>query len=300
MVIAAVLLITTIIVPCLTAATKKIRESVIAGSWYPRNPSVLRQQINRFLQNVKVTPKEGKLVALIVPHAGYRYSGQVAAYSYKLLEYQRFDTVVIVAPSHRAVFNGVSVYDQGGYRTPLGIVPLDEELIGMIKKEAPQIRYVPKAHQKEHSLEIQLPFLQVVLPDAKLVPLVMGDQRFVTCDILAGTLYRCIRNIRGKSIVILASTDLSHYHSYEEAKKLDAQVLNRVKKMNAKRLHSDLTQGIVEACGGGPMVATILAAKLLGANNSQILSMANSGDLTGDRSRVVGYMAAAIWSDIKK
>jgi AmmeMemoRadiSam system protein A len=121
----------------------------------------------------------------------------------------------------------------------------------------------------------------------------MGDQRFDTCHTLAGTLARCIR---GKSVLLIASTDLSHFHSYHEAKKLDAHIIERVMKMDAEGLHSDLAKGICEACGGGPMVATMLASRRLGANDSRILFAANSGDVTGDHSRVVGYMAAALWS----
>ncbi|RLA80169.1 MAG: AmmeMemoRadiSam system protein B, partial [Deltaproteobacteria bacterium] len=162
-----------------------IRESVIAGSWYPGDPDVLRSQILDFLSRAKPPQIEGELIALISPHAGYMYSGQVAAYAYKLLEGRPFHTVVIVAPSHRAYFRGVSVYPRGGYRTPLGIVPIAEDLTSRLMETSPVISYVPQAHAQEHSLEIQLPFLQVVLKDFRLVPLVMGEHDFHTCQELA-------------------------------------------------------------------------------------------------------------------
>ena len=269
----------------------KIRESVLAGTWYPENPKDLRKQVNAFLKQVPQKTKQDRLVALIVPHAGYRYSGQVAAHAYKLLEARKFETVVIVAPSHRASFSGVSVYDIGGYGTPLGTVPLDQELIHTIKSKDSEIRYIQNAHRSEHSLEIQLPFIQMLLPEAKLVPLVMGDQKLQTSVSLAQTLSE---SIQGKS-----STDLSHFHSYEEAKKLDRRVMDRVAVMDAEGIHADLAFGLGEACGGGPMVTALLAAKQLGADQSEVLFAANSGDVTGDRSRVVGYMAAALWASAR-
>ncbi len=275
----------------------KIRESVLAGTWYPGDPGELSEQVTYFLKAVPPKTHPGKLISLIVPHAGYRYSGQIAAHAYKLLETQKFKTVVIIAPSHRARFSGVSVYDIGGYRTPFGTIPLDLELIHTIKSKDSGIRYIRKAHRSELSLEIQLPFIQMLLPEAKLVPLVMGDQQLQTSVSLAQTLYE---SIRGKSALIVASTDLSHFHSYEEAKKLDGRVMDRVAIMDAEGLHADLTFGLGEACGGGPMIAALLAAKQLGADQSEVLFAANSGDVTGDRSRVVGYMAAALWESAMK
>ncbi|MBW1995419.1 MAG: AmmeMemoRadiSam system protein B, partial [Deltaproteobacteria bacterium] len=243
------------------------------------------------------SPQVENLVSIIVPHAGYRYSGQVAAHGYRLLENRSFQTVVVVGPSHRAVFKGVSVYDRGGYKTPLGIVPIDRKIIEEIKQTDPGIRYVYKAHAMEHCIEIQLPFIKMLLPNARLVPLLMGDQQYETCLKLADTLARCIR---GKSALLVASTDLSHFHPYHEAKKLDARVLQRVEEMDPVGLYSDLKKGISEACGGGPMVAVMLASRLLGVNVSRVLFAANSGDVTGDRSQVVGYMAAALWVKSKK
>jgi AmmeMemoRadiSam system protein B/AmmeMemoRadiSam system protein A len=221
----------------------------------------------------------------------------VAAYAYKLLEHQKFETVVIIAPSHRAYFSGVSVYDRGGFRTPLGVVPLDVELIRALKERDRRIRYVAEAHAREHSLEIQLPFLQVVMPGFKLVPLIMGDQGFASCQWLA----EAVADTIGKrSVLVVASTDLSHFHPYQEAKKLDQVVLDQVKDFDARGLSENLQSGKCEACGGGPVVTALLVARKLGANKSQVLHYANSGDVTGDRSGVVGYMAAAVWANPTK
>ncbi len=282
-----------VFIPVHNAHSETIREPVIAGSWYPGDPDALRKQISGFLKQVETKNRTGTLTALIVPHAGYMASGQVAAHSYKLLEQNRFDTVLIVAPSHRVSFEGVSVYDRGGYRTPLGVIPINRELIKTLQQNDADIRYVPAAHQMEHSLEIQLPFIQVLLPKARLVPLVMGNQQIEPCRRLAQAIAQTVRE---KSVLLIASTDLSHYHPYDTAKKLDGRLMERVALMDVEGLHSDLTHGRCEACGGGPMIAVIMAAKMLGAEKSEILFAANSGDTLGDRRRVVGYMAAALWS----
>jgi AmmeMemoRadiSam system protein B/AmmeMemoRadiSam system protein A len=278
-------------------AADQNRESVIAGSWYPGNAAVLRAQVERFLAEVPAATESGRLVALISPHAGYVYSGPVAAHAYKLLQGQRFDTVVVVAPSHYAAFRGVSVYDRGGYRTPLGLVPLDTEFIAALKTADSKIRYVAEAHSKEHSLEIQLPFLQTAMPGFKLVPLVMGQQDLSTCQRLAKTLAECAKN---KSVLLVASSDLSHYHSRTEARKLDGQAAARVAAFDPKGLNSDLSRGKCEACGGGPMVAVMLAAEKLGADRAKVLKVGDSGDASGDTARVVGYMAAAFYAEKEK
>jgi hypothetical protein len=152
---------------------KEIREPAVAGAFYPDNPDVLSRDVKRYLENAKKEKLEGEIVALISPHAGYMYSGQVAAYAYKLIEGKTFDSVVVVAPSHRALFKGASVYDRGGFRTPLGIVPVDVELSKKMMGQRKEIQFLPEAHSQEHSLEVQIPFLQVVLKSFKLVPIVM-------------------------------------------------------------------------------------------------------------------------------
>jgi AmmeMemoRadiSam system protein B/AmmeMemoRadiSam system protein A len=277
--------------------SEQVRESVIAGSWYPGNSSRLQREVQDYVSKASTVDLKGQLIALISPHAGYRYSGQVAAYAYKLLGERKFSSVVVIAPSHRSYFRGVSVYDRGGYRTPLGVIPLDRELISVVKQRESRIEYVPEAHSQEHSLEIQLPFLQVLMPDAKLVPLVMGNQDFETCKWLAEAVADSIEN---KSVLVVASSDLSHFHPYKQAKRLDQVVLDKVNDFDPQGLSDDLANGLCEACGGGPMVTAMLIARRLGANKSRVLHYANSGDVTGDHSGVVGYMAAALWADSNK
>jgi len=270
---------------------EKIRESVIAGSWYPGNKDTLKTEIQKYIKQAKVSPPKGEIVALIAPHAGYAYSGGVAACAYKLLLDQPFDRVLIVAPSHRAYFQGASIYKLGGYRTPLGVVPLDGDLVDALMHQPIPIDYVPQAHSQEHSLEIQLPFLQVVLNDFKLTPIVMGDQAFENCVQLAESIADVCRD---KKVLLLASSDLSHFHSYDEAKRLDQNLIDRVSDFDPAGLSDSLRKGNCEACGGGPMVTVMLAAKKLGATKCTVLQYANSGDVTGDNRSVVGYMAAAL------
>ena len=276
---------------------EQTREPVFAGTWYPGDAKHLRQDVETYLQKAATPDLQGQLFALIAPHAGYSYSGQVAAYAYKLLEKQKFETVVLIGPSHHVYFSGVSIYDRGGFRTPLGVVPLDTALTSALKDRDRRIRYVAEAHAQEHSLEIQLPFLQVVMPGFKLVPLVMGDQSFDSCQWLAEAVASCIGK---KSVLVVASSDLSHFHPYQEAKKLDQVVLDEVNAFEPRALSENLKGGTCEACGGGPMVTAMLIAKKLGATSGQVLYYANSGDVTGDRSGVVGYMAAALWGNPKK
>lgn len=278
----------------LESSSHKVRESVLAGSWYPASASELRRQVEKFLQRVPESNEKGKLFALIVPHAGYVYSGPVAAYSYKLLEKRKFDTVIIIAPSHRVRFEGVSVYDQGGFSTPLGLVPIDRDLIEALEENDRHIRFVAEAHAMEHAVEIQLPFLQVLMPAFKLVPLVMGSQDLETCRRLARSIADCSR---GRSVLVVASSDLSHFHTDEEARRLDRRVEARIGECDVEGLSQDLAEGKSEACGGGPIVAAMLAAKLMGANRCRILHYGTSGDVTGDRNRVVGYLAAALLAE---
>jgi AmmeMemoRadiSam system protein B/AmmeMemoRadiSam system protein A len=275
---------------------KNVRESVIAGSWYPGDPTRLTKDIKGYFKQVPEHKIDGELIALISPHAGYMYSGQVAAHAYKLLEGKGYDIVVIIAPSHRAYFKGASVYPQGGYKTPLGIVPIAEEITEALMKKSALISSIPQAHAQEHSLEIQLPFLQVVLKDFSLVPIVMGEQDLQTCEEVSRAV---VDVIKGKQALVIASTDLSHFHPYDEAVALDQKFVGHVGAFDPEGLHKALKGGGCEACGGGPVVAVMLAAQALGANQSEVLNYANSGDVTGDHSSVVGYMAAVLYQSAK-
>lgn len=275
---------------------KEIREPVVAGTFYPDKPEILSRDVKRYLDQVKKEKIEGDIVALISPHAGYMYSGQVAAYAYKWVEGKVFDSVVVVAPSHRALFKGASIYDRGGYRTPLGVVPVDVEFSKKMMEKRKEIQFLPDAHSQEHSLEVQIPFLQVVLKSFKLIPIVMEPTwSWEACQYLASAI---VEAVKGKSVLLIASSDLSHFHSYDEAVKLDKIVLNHIERFDPEGLNRDLKSRRCEACGGGPIITIMLAAKALGANQGKVLKYLNSGDVTGDRSRVVGYAAGVFYKTV--
>jgi hypothetical protein len=271
---------------------KNVRQPAVAGSFYPADSSSLTKQIEDFLARVPNTEINGEIVALISPHAGYMYSGEVAACAYKLLEGLEFEAVVVIAPSHRFPFQGASVYYSGGYQIPLGLLPVHQELAERIMAQAEIIDFFPQAHSREHALEVQLPFLKMVLGDFNLVPIVMGSQDIDTCRKLAKAV---ADSVSGRKVLIVASSDLSHFHNYDTAVELDSLVQNRVSNFDAEGLSQDLQQRVCEACGGGPMVTALMAAKLLGADQTKVLKYANSGDVTGDNRQVVGYMAAVIY-----
>jgi AmmeMemoRadiSam system protein B len=269
-----------------------IRKSVIAGSWYPGNPEILKADIESFFHHVADQDIHGQIIGLIAPHAGYVYSGQVAAYAYKKIRGERFDAVIVIGPSHRTYFQGVSVYNKGGYETPLGIVPVNVSLANRIMAQSGMVSYIPAAHMQEHSIEIQLPFLQVALGEFQFVPLVMGDQSQQACETLAESIRDAVGN---QKVLVVGSSDLSHFHSYDKATTLDHVAISHMVKMDGQGLLRDLENDACETCGGGPVAATMMISQKLGAKSAALLKYANSGDVTGDKKSVVGYASAVFY-----
>lgn len=273
----------------------RFQKPLLAGTWYPGSESELRASVEKYLSRVPSSGIVEKPIALISPHAGHMYSGQVAAYSYAGLRGHKFDTVLVIGPSHRVPFSGAATFDCAGFSTPLGDVPMDRELAKALMKREPMIKNFPEVFAGEHSIEIQLPFLQAVLPGFRLVPVIMGDADMATCRRLADAICDCIR---GKSVLVVASSDLSHFHSYETAKEMDQRLLESVKAMDADRLYSSLEKGTSEACGRGPVITAMLFSRKLGANSCRVLEYANSGDVTGEKTSsrgVVGYASAVFF-----
>jgi AmmeMemoRadiSam system protein B len=227
---------------------------------------------------------------MIAPHAGYLYSGGVAAYGYRQLMEKEYDIVVVIAPSHTVYFNKISVYNGDFYQTPLGEIPVAQDFAWEMSERNPKIELSGLGHDgEEHSLEVQLPFLQHVLGDFKLVPIVMGDQSLMNVEILSDILALTLQN---QKALIVASSDLSHFHDYDAAVELDQRVIAAVNGLDDGKLYDDLRNDKCEMCGGGPVLAAMRACKKLGANKSKVLTYRNSGDVTGDKSRVVGYLSA--------
>jgi len=267
---------------------KDIRESPIAGSWYPGTKAELERTIDRYLAAVPAQPLPGELVALVAPHAGYNYSGQVAAYAYKQLVGKHFDTVVVISPSHGPYAGGVLVTRKRYYRTPLGLVEVASDLVQAVDKEF-RLNFI--GQDEEHSLEIQLPFLQRTLGDFRLVPFMLENQFYATAQGLSQALATVLP---AEGVLLVASTDLSHFYTYDQAVQLDRRAMADIGRFDAEGLDRDIATGRAEACGHGAVVAVLLTAKARGADKVTVLQYANSGDVTGDRWRVVGYGAAAI------
>ena len=270
-------------------ASRGVRKSILAGSWYPGSASELGRTVDGLLAGVPDVALPGDLVGLIAPHAGYMYSGPVAAHAYKILQGLSFDVVAVVSPIHRMYAGSVVVNDASHYETPLGLVEVDSRLVAALEERVDLNRV---EWDDEHSLEIQLPFLQRVLDGFRLLPIMQGDQSLSTSQKLADAL---VDILQGGKALLVASTDLSHFHSYTAAVQLDKVVLDLVSRYDPLGLSRALKGGEAEACGGGPVITVMLAARALGADRAQILHYANSGDVTGDRSRVVGYLAAALF-----
>ena len=263
--------------------------------WYPGRPDTLERAVRDLLEAVEPVELSGELVGLLSPHAGLRYSGGVAAAGYRLLEHRPFDTAVMVGPSHHVYFQGASVYDRGAFETPLGHIQIDEKLASVVRESSPCMHVFFEAHDREHCLEMQLPFLQVLSPKMKIVPIVMGDQRRQNIESVADAIAEAISR-NGRRILLIASSDLSHYKSAEVAQTLDGKVSALVDRFDPDGLMELLETNREHACGGGPLVVVMRAVRALGGRSAQILRYGDSGDISGDKSEMVGYLSAAFCS----
>jgi len=279
----------------------EIRHPTVAGAFYPANPIQLTKMIAGFYSESEKKVLPGRPVAVIAPHAGYMYSGRTAASAYKQLEGQNYESVVVIAPSHTVFFQGASVYGGGAYQTPIGVIEIDKKLSEAIGSIHPSVYISTKGHtggsvRGEHSLEVQLPMLQQVLGKFKLVAIVMGDQEEATCSALGEVLASALEN---ENSLIVASTDLSHFHPEKEARSLDGNIRKAIEKFNPNMLLSTLSSGRGEACGGGPVAAMLMAVKRFGGEEVVVTGYTTSGETTGDFAEVVGYLSAVIVSSKK-
>ncbi|MCK4353079.1 AmmeMemoRadiSam system protein B [candidate division WOR-3 bacterium] len=287
-------------------SSNNIREPAVAGTWYPADKVELQNMIQGFFSNVKEPKIEGKIYGIIAPHAGYVYSGQTAAYAFKQLTGHHYKDIILLGPTHRAFFKGASIYSKGHYHTPLGDIPINEKLAKKIINENKNFSFIEKAHLKEHSLEAELPFLQQVLKDFKIVPIVVGQVTPDICNQLASAI---IKHIKGREdVLIVASSDMSHYPNYENACEVDRRTLTSIESLDPKEVirvsNQQLSQGIPNLnctlCGKFPVIIAMEIVKALGANKVKTLHYANSGDISiGDKDRVVGYGAVAFCKEGK-
>jgi len=269
-----------------------IRPASVAGTWYPASADRLGREVDGYIAGAMVDPVPAP-IAIVAPHAGLKYSGPVAAFGYKAVSRQRYAAAVLVGPSHFVGFSGVSIWPRGAWETPFGPVDVDEALAGQLISASPQIAERPQAHGREHSLEMQLPFVAHLLPGVPIVPMVMGHQSRETAFGLGDALAHALNG--RTDVLMVASSDLSHFENALTAARMDSVVVDHVERIDADGLMQALEKEPHHACGGGPMVAVLRAARQLGATSARILKYGDSGDVSGDKSSVVGYMAAAIW-----
>jgi AmmeMemoRadiSam system protein B len=263
-----------------TAIMTLIREPAVAGMFYPDNPRTLREQLEAFLAGGNLAARHPK--ALIVPHAGYIYSGPVAASAYRLLRPLRetIERVVLLGPSHRVAFAGIAATRMEYFSTPIGLVRIDREATDRALA-LPQVSIIEQAHREEHSLEVQLPFLQTVLgEDFGLVPLVVGDAAGDSVAEVIEALWG------GSETLILISSDLSHYHDYETARRQDEATSRAIETLDPQAIHYE------DACGRNPVNGLLVAARHHDLHATR-LDLRNSGDTAGGHDRVVGYGAYA-------
>jgi AmmeMemoRadiSam system protein B/AmmeMemoRadiSam system protein A len=273
------------------ARTQEVRKPAFAGAFYDGDKALLAARIDGYLSAVKDLPAiAAEVRALVCPHAGYVYSGQTAAFAYKLVQGRPYETVIIIGTSHQYPLDGCSIYLKGGFETPLGVVPVDEELAGRIAR-ASGFSYIAEAHAKEHSVEVQVPFIQRALPDAKIVPIVLGYPSRRNVYSLANGLAEAAGD---KKVLIVASTDLSHYLSKADANSVDAKTISLVRNISADTLITRCANGENIMCGGGGVAAMLIALKKAGQPRVEVLRYSDSSEASGDEGHVVGYLAAAV------
>ena len=286
-------------IPSPPPAPGRIRQAAVAGSWYPDDLHELAQMIDGML--AMANPIDGHPMGLILPHAGYAYSGQVAAVGFRQLEGAQYDVAVIIASDHQPPLSSpISVWSEGGFETPLGTVAVDAELAQALVDADPHITFDPTTHEGEHPIEIELPFLQRTCPSCSIVPVLMGSADEETVQVLADAL---LALLPGKRAVVIASSDLSHYPTYDDALVADGATLGAIETGEPERVRRTIETlmasgmpGLVTcACGEGPILVTMRVAQGLGADTVTIMRYANSGHVSGDHSRVVGYGAVMLW-----
>ncbi len=278
-----------------------IRRPAVAGIFYELNPDSLKNQIKWCFEHelgpgkIPVMGDKREIKGVMAPHAGYSYSGPIAAHSYsKIVEDGFPDTFVILCPNHTGLGSSISTMLEGEWQTPLGNVEIDSQFAGKLVEDALIIDPDASSHIQEHSCEVHLPFLQYFNEDFKIVPISMWMQDLETSTEIGKSIKETAESM-GRDVVVLASSDMTHYKPQNIASQNDQQVLDAISHLDEKLMFKRVMDLNVTMCGYGPVAATIVASKEFGAQNAEILKYATSGDLTGDMSAVVGYASAVFW-----
>ncbi len=288
----------------LAIAKERIRKPAVAGSFYPKGQEELRKTVDTYMLNVKQKQITGRILGLISPHAGYVFSGQGAAYSYRQIKDRDYDTVIIIGPSHRVYLKGASVGKWDAYATPLGKVTVNKEIVNDLLSMGDPFHFVEEAHIREHSVETQIPFLQRVLKNFDIVPVVMGVPSLTDCERISKALSKAVGK---RNVLFVASSDMSHFPDYVNANKVDRKTLSLIEKFDLELLFNSEAQLLREGipnlsttlCGLSSVVTVMMTVKQLGGDAVKILHYANSGDVAirglQEKRRVVGYGAVAFY-----
>jgi MEMO1 family protein len=271
-----------------------IRPPAVAGRFYSANAQRLRVDVQGYLTppvNAHLEPQI-KALGCVVPHAGYIYSGQVAGAVYRRLELP--ERVIILCPNHTGMGEPLAIMSEGDWRTPLGDAPIDEELAAELKRRMPLLSEDVEAHRSEHALEVQLPFLQVLLPEFRFVPIVLGTSNFDVLKAL-GIAIGNVLSERNDRVLVVASSDMNHYESDAVTRAKDRRALDPLLALDPRGLYDTVREQKISMCGYGPAVIMLTAAKKLGATRAELIRYATSGDVSGDKDMVVGYAGIAVY-----
>ncbi len=270
-----------------------IREPAVAGRFYPSHPGKLTQEIDGYLAaDSSAAPQ--KAIGCVVPHAGIMYSGHVAGAVYAQIALSQ--RLVILCPNHFGVGQRLAIHSQGAWRTPLGEAPVDSELAGQIQRACPLLREDAEAHRIEHSLEVQLPFLQRRRADFRFVPIALGTDRFDAFAELGRAIAAVVKENATETdpILLVASSDMNHYESDAVTRSKDRKAIDQVLALDPRGLYDTVRHESISMCGYGPTTTMLVAARELGATRAELVRYATSGDVTGDFDRVVGYAGIVV------
>jgi MEMO1 family protein len=270
-------------------ADSVLRPPAVAGRFYPNNPAELAQQIAAFMANAEETPRQA--IACVVPHAGYRYSGHVAGAVYARLKLPR--RFLLLGPRHFPRGKAQAIVSEGAWQTPLGRAGIDSELARELTRADPLLCEDAVAHQAEHALEVQLPFLQHLGGEFRFVPIALGPTDYVQLESLGQTMAEVLRQ-QPDPVLLIASSDMNHYESDEVTRRKDGLALERILDLDARGLFDTVRRESISMCGIGPVVSVLTAARLLGATRATLVRYATSGDINGDHAAVVGYAGVIV------
>lgn len=270
-----------------------LREPAVSGIFYPKNPNELREDIESLFRdrnfgpgNLPPSSNNERIYGMVSPHAGYMYSGAVAAHGYYDLSSSKFESALILGPNHYGLGSAVALMDKGTWETPLGKVEIDSEVAQSIHQDCDIISIDESAHSRDHCIEVQLPFLQYIKGEFKIVPIILINQGKNTCKKLGTDIYESIRD---RNLIPIASSDLTHYEANNLAYEKDKLLISAILSLDIEKFYSVLISFNVTACGYGAIATVMEISKRMGATKGKLLKYATSGDIAGDNKSVVGY-----------